>query len=311
MRLRALCGRPRKSTACRRWGVRLVYGDVTDPRQSAGGGGRTASRLSSGRLHPGAEPSAVLRGELSRGGPHRAGVRRCRIARPILIHVSSQAAAGPAVEGRPRVESDPAAPVSQYGRTKRLGECAAERFAHRVPITIVRPPMVLGEGDRLGLSLFRSVVRFHVHLTPGVRPQRFSLIHADDLVHLLILAAERGRRLPPGQGQQPPGLPRAITSPPASKIRPMPTWAAWWPKSVGRRVLVIPTAMPVVRLLAAMGEAISHVRHQPPVHKPRQGPRNCRRLLALFGPGGPRRVGLRRGRPADRAAAANDRMVLS
>ena len=132
-------------------------------------------------------------------------VRACAAAEnpPMLIHVSSQAAAGPAIDGRPRVESDRAAPVSQYGRTKRWGERLAERLAYRVPITIVRPPMVLGEGDLLGLSLFRSVVRFHVHVTPGIGRQRFSLIHADDLAQLLIMAAERGR-LPPRDGPDQP-----------------------------------------------------------------------------------------------------------
>ena len=79
-------------------------------------------------------------------------------------------------------------------------------YAHRVPTTIVRPPIVLGEGDRMGLPLFRSVLRFGVHLSPGLKPQRFSLIHADDLAHLVILAAERGKRLPPlGQRGEPAG----------------------------------------------------------------------------------------------------------
>jgi hypothetical protein len=34
-------------------------------------------------------------------------------------------------------------------------------------------------------------------------------------------------------------------------------------ESVGRRVLVIPAAMPVVRTVAAVGEAISQMRHRP------------------------------------------------
>ena len=290
-------------------GVRLVYGDVTDPRKSAGGGGRPPNRLPSGRLHAGAAPRQFFEVNC-RGVAHVARACAAQDRPPVLIHVSSQAAAGPAVEGRPRVESDPASPVSQYGRTKRLGECAAESLAHRVPITIVRPPMVLGEGDRLGLSLFRSVVRFHVHLTPGIGPQRFSLIHADDLVQLLILAAERGRRLPPEGRAEPPGLPGLLLR----RLRARPDLRR--PGPPGGRV-----GGP-----AGAGDSDGHARGadaggdggnglprpaQPAGHQPGQGPRNCRRLLALFGPNGPRRAGFRRRRPADRAAAANDRMVLS
>ena len=244
-------------------GMRLVYGDVTDPQSlpAAVAGQQVVYHLAGcTRARNQREFFEVN----CRGAAHIAQACAAQDRPPTLIHVSSQAAAGPAVEGRPRVESDPAAPVSQYGRTKRLGECAVEKLAHRVPITVVRPPMVLGEGDQLGLSLFRSVVRFHVHLTPGGRSPRFSLIHADDLVHLLILAAERGRRLPPGDGHSHPACQGYYFA----ACEQDPTYADLGrlvAESVGCRVLVIPTAMPVVRLLAAMGEVISHVWHQPPV----------------------------------------------
>jgi nucleoside-diphosphate-sugar epimerase len=119
---------------------------------------------------------------------------------PVLVLVSSQAAAGPGIHGRPRTEQDRPVPVSVYGRSKRQGELAAESFADRVPISVVRPPIVFGQSDPQGLAMFRSVARFGIHLVPGLARSRFSIVHADDLVHLLILAAERGQRiLPPGQ----------------------------------------------------------------------------------------------------------------
>jgi nucleoside-diphosphate-sugar epimerase len=244
-------------------GGRLVYGDVTDPESllAAVAGHQIVYHLAGCTR---ARHRRQFFEVNCRGVAHVAQACAAQDRPPVLIHVSSQAAAGPAVGGRPRVESDPASPVSQYGRTKRLGECAAERLAHQVPITIVRPPMVVGEGDRLGLSLFRSVVRFHVHLTPGIGPRRFSLIHADDLVQLLILAAERGRRLPPRDGQSHPVSQGYYFA----ACEQDPTYADLGrlvAESVGRRVLVIPTAMPVVRMLAAMGEMVSHVRHNPPV----------------------------------------------
>ncbi len=63
---------------------------------------------------------------------------------PTLILVSSLAAAGPTTVDRLRVETDPPTPVSNYGHSKLAGEYEAHRFADRVPITIVRPPIVLG-----------------------------------------------------------------------------------------------------------------------------------------------------------------------
>ncbi len=75
---------------------------------------------------------------------------------PILVVASSLAAAGPAVSDRPRREIDPPRPVSVYGRSKRAGELAAREYAARVPTTIVRPPIVFGEGDKDGFNLFQG-----------------------------------------------------------------------------------------------------------------------------------------------------------
>ena len=114
---------------------------------------------------------------------------------PVLVYVSSLAAAGPSSADRPRVETDPLRPVCHYGHSKRAAELALRRHADRVPITIVRPPIILGPADREGLAMFRPVRRFRVHVMPGSGRQRYSLIHVGDLCQLLILAAERGRRI--------------------------------------------------------------------------------------------------------------------
>ncbi|MBI3840313.1 MAG: NAD-dependent epimerase/dehydratase family protein, partial [Planctomycetia bacterium] len=107
------------------------------------------------------------------------------------------AAAGPSPADRPRTESDPAEPVSHYGRAKRAAELIAQEYAANVPITIVRPPMVFGEGDPHMRSLFRIIWRLGIHVALGVKQSRYSLIHVADLVDALILCAERGARLVP------------------------------------------------------------------------------------------------------------------
>jgi nucleoside-diphosphate-sugar epimerase len=113
---------------------------------------------------------------------------------PILIVASSLAAAGPAQDGRPRKETDPPAPVSHYGKSKRAAELAAREFASQVPTTIVRPPIVLGEGDRDGLAMYQTIANLRVHLIPSLGDHLFSVIHAEDLAAALVLAADRGQR---------------------------------------------------------------------------------------------------------------------
>lgn len=120
-----------------------------------------------------------------------------RTSPPVLVVVSSLSAAGPSSAERLRCESDPPQPVSYYGRSKRAGEVAAERLAAEVPISIVRPPIVLGEGDTNGAALYRSIARWGVHLVPGRTGWRVSIIHSEDLAAALLLVAERGERIAP------------------------------------------------------------------------------------------------------------------
>jgi nucleoside-diphosphate-sugar epimerase len=177
-----------------RLGLRLVCGDVTQPESllSAVAGQDIVYHLA------GLTMALTKRRffQVNQGGiRNMAQACAAQACPPVLVVVSSLAAAGPALDGRPKTESDPAEPVSAYGRSKRAGEKEAETFADRVPTTIVRPPIVLGERDLLGLPMFRSVDRFGIHVVPGRRRNRFSLIHAADLAELMILAAQRGKRL--------------------------------------------------------------------------------------------------------------------
>jgi nucleoside-diphosphate-sugar epimerase len=104
-----------------------------------------------------------------------------------LIHVSSQAAAGPATSReRPVHEDDAAHPVEAYGRSK----LDAERVVQdsRLPWTIVRPCSVYGRYDRDFLRLFQ-LARRGLMIYPGVRQHWLSLLHVDDVVDGLIAAA--------------------------------------------------------------------------------------------------------------------------
>ena len=121
---------------------------------------------------------------------------------PVFVHISSLAAAGHSAPQQPKRESDPAMPISNYGKSKLAGEIALLPFADRMPCTIVRPSIVFGEADRMNLELFRAIKKLGICPIPGFRDKFYSWIHAADLSDLLLAAARKGERL--GQNQ-PPG----------------------------------------------------------------------------------------------------------
>lgn len=105
-----------------------------------------------------------------------------------FVLVSSQAAAGPARDAdHPKVETDPEAPIEDYGKSK----LAAERLVKGRPDlewTITRPVAVYGPGDRDFLSIFAMVKR-GLAVYPGIRNSFINSIYVGDLVSGLIAAA--------------------------------------------------------------------------------------------------------------------------
>jgi nucleoside-diphosphate-sugar epimerase len=180
---------------------------------------------------------------------------------PVLVMVSSLAAMGPSDGRRPRVESDPPAPVSHYGRSKLAGELAARDWAHAVPMTIVRPAIVFGESDMLMLAMFRPIARLGLHLVPGRQAHRVSLIHVQDLVSLLILAAERGKRLD-GQAADPSAAARGCYFAACGEDLTYAELGRRIAEALDRRVWVVHTGRPVVWTVAGLLTALAWLRRK-------------------------------------------------
>lgn len=114
---------------------------------------------------------------------------------PTVVFVSSLAAVGPSPPGVPHTEATTAEPISNYGRSKLAGEVAAREFADRLPLSILRPPVVFGPGDRDGLLLFKSLRRFPLHFVPQMKGLPLSLVYVDDLVEAMLAIGDSGERL--------------------------------------------------------------------------------------------------------------------
>jgi nucleoside-diphosphate-sugar epimerase len=179
--------------------------------------------------------------------------------KPVLVVVSSLAAAGPCAVGQPQVEGDTPTPVSAYGRSKLAGEQAAAKYAGVVPISIVRPPIVFGPSDRGMLEMFRPIARWGIHAVPGRGERRFSLIHVADLVESLLLAAEKGERLHPN-GLPGQGIYFMATEDELTYTELGQAMAIALEK---KRATVVHLPGPLVRLVGLCGDAMGRIRRRP------------------------------------------------
>ncbi len=113
---------------------------------------------------------------------------------PKLVYVSSLAAAGPTTNSVQDEQQIPQ-PISDYGKSKRKGEVEIQKRAGELPCTIIRPGIVFGSHDLVMSTVFRSIFRYRLHFTVGRRTPPLSLIHVNDLVQLVLTAAESGERI--------------------------------------------------------------------------------------------------------------------
>jgi nucleoside-diphosphate-sugar epimerase len=106
-----------------------------------------------------------------------------------FVYVSSQAAAGPSVDGIPITETIPPNPISNYGRSKLQGEEITREYSQHFSTTIIRPPSVYGPRDSDILTIFKYV-KSGIKPKIGRKEKRISIVHVNDLVRGIILAAK-------------------------------------------------------------------------------------------------------------------------
>jgi len=185
-KVRCLVRSLEKAKGLARAGAELVQGDLSQPE--------TAFRVLEGadRIFHLAGVTKTLRAQDYWTGNVQAALNLAKAfslqGRGRLVALSSLAAAGPSRPDVPRKEEDPPRPVSYYGKSKLSGELALTSLGEPHSWTVLRPPIVYGPGDKDFFLVFKAARRRRVPLAfPG---QPCSLVHVEDLVRAILLAAE-------------------------------------------------------------------------------------------------------------------------
>ena len=168
-----------------------------------------------------------------------------------LVHISSLAAAGPASPDAPRVEDDPPAPMTAYGRSKLAGERAIKDVSG-LRWTILRPGVVYGPRDRAVLALFRMARSGMLPLV-GRETAAYTMIHVADAVRAIEAAVDRadasGETMFVGHPE--PVTARALVE----GVR----------DAAGGSAAIVSVPRPVLWIAALAGEAIGTLRGKPAV----------------------------------------------
>lgn len=241
--LRALV-RPGSDTALlERLGVERTVGELADPDAIARGaaGVDTVFHLAALTAAPG--EAAYLRTNAEGTSAVAEGLRRASPRPRRLVYLSSYAACGPTLGGRPRGAGETPQPLTGYGRSKLEGERRIRALeAEGIETTVVRAPAVYGPRDRALLTYFRMVERRVAPTPAGER--RLHLVFAPDLARALE-----------GAAGAPPGT-YAVAEPVAHTMDGLVDSIS---RALGKRPLRLALPAALVRAAAAAVEGIGRV----------------------------------------------------
>ena len=173
-----------------------------------------------------------------------------------LVYISSLAAHGPANGGTPRPLDAPPAPVSDYGRSKALGEATVQGSPLAAQSTILRLPVVYGPQDLALLPFFRLVKWRIAPLLWGGR-NVVSVIYVDDAARA---AADLASPNAPGAGQ-------TYTADDGGRYQ----WRdllSHIETAVGRKALLLPMPLPAYQTAAALSQTYGQLTGHPPPLSP-------------------------------------------
>jgi nucleoside-diphosphate-sugar epimerase len=106
-----------------------------------------------------------------------------------FVLVSSLAAVGPSADGTPVCAGAEGKPVTAYGRSKLAAERLVIDAKEKLPVVVLRPPMIYGPRDPESFAFFQSVSRRFLPFL-GDGKNTLSVIYASDAASACIRALE-------------------------------------------------------------------------------------------------------------------------
>jgi nucleoside-diphosphate-sugar epimerase len=107
-----------------------------------------------------------------------------------FVFVSSISASGPVFNKILRDESCACRPSSFYGKSKLYAERVINEFKTKIPVTIARPPIVIGKKQK-ELFILMKLLKNRIFPVLGKKDKQISICFVEDLVQALILMAEK------------------------------------------------------------------------------------------------------------------------
>jgi nucleoside-diphosphate-sugar epimerase len=164
-----------------------------------------------------------------------------------FVFVSSISASGPSVRGVKKTESDPCNPISDYGRTKRLGEQAVMEHGEKPAWVIIRPANILGPREHDMISVFK-LLKKRIKPLIGNGDIQTSICFVQDLVKGIEQAALSGKTIHKTY---------FITDGSLYSWRQILDAVL---QELGKRRLVIPIPHALIMILAGLSEIFARVR---------------------------------------------------
>lgn len=178
-------------------GIEIVHGDITQPETLAGIGegmdyllhlAATLGHMSDFIADDNRFENINVNGTINiMQEALRAGIKK-------IVHCSSVAAMGISHE-IPATETTPCNPHDAYGRSKLKAENKVKILVKekKLPASIVRFSMIYGPGGHRDILKLTRMAKRGMFPQIGRRPKLTPLIHAEDAVTGLLLAADHGR----------------------------------------------------------------------------------------------------------------------
>ena len=182
---------------------------------------------------------------------------------PVIVGLSSIAAAGPGKKRDNRREADSPQPISDYGRSKLAGERILYSFHKRFPISVIRPGIVFGPGDKEFLRLLQAMHRLRLNPVIGKGDSPLSFVEVSELVRLMMLVADSGERVDAltesGDSLDGHGIYNAASD----DFLTLREIGQLFSSTLGRTVLAVPFPKSIGYCLGYMGEIASIVLRNP------------------------------------------------